>query len=732
MFLKNVSLVCALGLGLTAQAQEKATDTIEIQRKLAAGLTPSVVTVEYTLKYDKGEPPHGGLGAGSDPDAPSITLEGFVEQERAIQVGSYLIGPDLVISEELPLHERFIEKIEVRFKDQVVAAKPVAWAMNAHAVYLRLEKPLAGAEPIRFDATAAGPYMALMAAPENASMAVLVTPFSPQLADSRDLGAYVQMPREAVMMNKEGVAAGMSMSPVLPVGQDWKGSPGDWSQFSAEQRSEVLARVGQVAEGGVVRATLNFRSPKKGAEAELRARMRNPGGEDDEEATERHVAALLLSNGHVLIPLDLKPNVTARLDRIRLFTADGKERTASFIGSLKDYGALIAKLDEPADGLGVPLRDGAPFDGFNEPVVHAEVEVRGEERLAYLDHRRVLGFQQGWRNRAYPLIADDAENSYLFSVSGELAAFPLATREKPTAQPRWNSSRPMLTPSVYLLQILSDLPAALDSSNIPLGEDQENRLAWLGVVLQPLDRELARANKVAEYTQDGRIGALVNFIYPGSPAAEAGVEPGWILVRLHIEGNPQPVNVQVDELSAGFPLPWDRLDELPEQLFERIPQPWPAAENQLTSTLTEVGFGTKFTADFFNDGQKITKEFAVVQSPAHYNSAPKYKHDELGATVRDVTYEVRNYFQLEDDAPGVIVSRLEPGSKGSVAGIKPYELVTHVNGKAVKNVGEFEAALEPGELRLTVQRMTRTRQVMVKLDGAAAPLPATPAPGADQ
>src|SRR5688500_15326585 len=86
-------------------------------------LAESVVTVEYTLRYDNGLPPRGVGFEDREGGRGFVDVgEGLVRQERPMEVYSYLIADDLVISEEVPVHERFIEKIEVRFRDQVVAA----------------------------------------------------------------------------------------------------------------------------------------------------------------------------------------------------------------------------------------------------------------------------------------------------------------------------------------------------------------------------------------------------------------------------------------------------------------------------------------------------------------------------------------------------------------------------------------------------------------------------------
>ena len=92
------------------------------------------------------------------------------------------------------------------------------------------------------------------------------------------------------------------------------------------------------------------------------------------------------------------------------------------------------------------------------------------------------------------------------------------------------------------------------------------------------------------------------------------------------------------------------------------------------------------------------------------------KSKAVGVTVREMTYEVRRYFQKKPDDPGVIVSAVEPGSKAGVGGVRPYEIVTHVNGKPVKGVKDFEKLVkEQAELRLAVLRMTKGRLVKLRM-----------------
>ncbi len=185
----------------------------------------------------------------------------------------------------------------------------------------------------------------------------------------------------------------------------------------------------------------------------------------------------------------------------------------------------------------------------------------------------------------------------------------------------------------------------------------------------------------------------------------------------------KPVEVKVEEdgFSGGIDFPWEQLDQVPAAYFDQMPKPWPGAENSFTRALTNIGFGKKFTAEFYADGKKTVKEFTVQEGPKHYDSAKRFKSEALGVTIRDLTYEVRRYFQRSEADGGVIVSKIESGGKAAVSGIKPFEIITRVNEQAVENVDDFEKLIaDQEELRITLKRMTRGRVVKIRISSTAA------------
>ena len=162
------------------------------------------------------------------------------------------------------------------------------------------------------------------------------------------------------------------------------------------------------------------------------------------------------------------------------------------------------------------------------------------------------------------------------------------------------------------------------------------------------------------------------------------MQTGDILLRFHVADRAKPVDFSAGDSSGGFDFPWASLDEVPDMYFERLPRPWPTRKNALTSFLTEVGVGNTVTVVFLRDGLEMQSEIILAFGPMDFTSAPKYSHEEAGLTVKNITYELRSYFQMTDDDPGVVVAEIEPGSKASVAGIKPCEIITAVNTEPVR------------------------------------------------
>lgn len=669
----------------------------------AAAVAPSVVFVEYELRFDKGEARGYGWRGGA---------ENLIAQERPLEVDGFLLDPTTVMTPDIMLHPRFIRNIKVRFGDQRVEATPLAYTIDYGCYLLKLAEPLQGAVPFTFNADAEPPYLEAMYNIEQEGWRVTVSPFSPPVTIVGNGEPFMEGHGYSVITDKYGKAVGLSMGARLPADGSWKGSPLKWPTISADEMTKLLADLKGRVDAGLLRVKLNFRSPK----AQDPYSRYSSRYDDEGSATERNVVGILIDPRKIVVLAYLKPKVTARLERITVYPKEGEAVSAKFMHTLKDYGCFTAELDRALPGdLETSTESIAGFHA--KLLLSAEVTVKGEKLVAYLGHVRVTHYKIRWRRNVYPQIPGPEEDIFLFDLEGRVVAAPVAHREKAAVEERWSSSKALLTPASYIHKALADLPNNTDPDNVPLREEEENRLAWLGVEMQALNRDLAQVNNVSDLTRNGETGALVSYVYPDSPAAKAGIEVGDILLRLHVEGQPKPLEVAVEESRfGGRAFRWDQLDEIPEQYYDRIPKPWPPAENSLTRKLTDIGFGKKYKVEFVHDAKVATVDLEIAQSPAHYDSTPRYKAEALGLTVRGLTYEVRRYFQKKPEDPGVIVSKIEPGSKGSVAGIKPYEIITHVNDQPIMNVKDFEELCKgKADLRLSVKRMTRGRVVPIKM-----------------
>lgn len=715
-------------LSLLSSGADDRDALLSAERRMAAAraVQDSIVQIEYALCYDKGEEPRGAGWQKRCPScgqfhASSIGAD-LIKLEHPLEQGGYLVSPTQVLVKDMSLHPRFIKSIHVRSGDDRVEARVTGYALSQNARLLQLDKPLPSAKPLTFQPSAGGPYFVVTHDRSNGAWTTHVASMPSNFSTTLDGAAFVNLESPGLITTSEGVPVAVWMSEELPPDDSWKSSYETWSWLDAAGLEKKLSELEARAAAGLLRVTLAFRSPRKSHDNYDQYSDWDSDG--DENSQERNVIGVVYSDRELLVLSNLAPKVTARLERIVVYPSGGAApMSAKFAGSLDAYGAFVAQLEKPLPGEAVRFCDKDVRRFRNDLLLGADVTMKGDNRSAYFSHQRIPGFSTKWKGRVYPEGVDSEERIFLFNHEYELVALHLARRKKVSEEEsQWGGDDSKdLTPAPYVSEVLAAIATAVDPGNVPLSEEEENRLAWLGVELQPLNRELARVNNVADLTRDGELGAIVSYVYPDSPAAARGIAVGSILLRLHMDGQPKPIDVMLDSYSDGIfgeGFPWDDLADLPAEYFDQLPTPWPSAENNFTRMLTDAGFGKAFEAEFVHEGKASRVPFEVVQSPPHYGSAPQFKSEEVGLTVRDLTYEARRYFQKAPGEAGVIVSKVEPGGKAAVAKLLPYEIVTHVNSEPVTDVKAFEAAISgKKELRLSINRMHKGRIVTIKLSG---------------
>ncbi|MGE5192425.1 MAG: PDZ domain-containing protein [Deltaproteobacteria bacterium] len=212
--------------------------------------------------------------------------------------------------------------------------------------------------------------------------------------------------------------------------------------------------------------------------------------------------------------------------------------------------------------------------------------------------------------------------------------------------------------------------------------------AYLGVMVQPVDQELARQFKVPV----GQ-GVVVSQVTPGSPAAGAKLEPGDVILRLdgkEVHG-PRELQGVVERLRGGRKYPLVLVRNGKEQQIE-----------------VEV--------------REMPREFTLAPTresrPPEESEAGKF--DDLGIEVADLTAEAARQLGYKE-AAGVAITAVNPDSPAAVAGLHEGMLIEKVGQRRVTTVAEFREALKGASLEqgvLLLMRSQRGTQFVVLRKGA--------------
>ena len=329
---------------------------------------------------------------------------------------------------------------------------------------------------------------------------------------------------------------------------------------------------------------------------------------------------------------------------------------------------------------------------------------------------RALKFETVRGGETVPDVRLNAQNGRLPFVVTEDGEFVMGKCNRRTGK-EW--SRDTVVSSASLTALLGDRKFNPEYA-IRKGKDRI-RVAWIGVETQPMTADLAREKKSAGFLKAFRTeGALVGRVFAGSPAEKAGIRPGDVLLYARRDGENERIALEASSRFGGsFDLSEliERLDGSRLEIFDADDfAPWPDVEKGVNEVFTRFGIGTTVEVGYVSAGQKKEVKLTLAQTPVHFRNAKRFKSKTLGAAFADLTFEVRGFFKLEDDAPGVVVSKVKPGDPAAVAGLRPLEIVTHVDDKPVADVKALREAVNgKTEFNLSVRRLAATRIVRVKM-----------------
>ena len=190
---------------------------------------------------------------------------------------------------------------------------------------------------------------------------------------------------------------------------------------------------------------------------------------------------------------------------------------------------------------------------------------------------------------------------------------------------------------------------------------------FLGATIQNVTPTMAKALGMTDAE-----GVLIGDVTPKGPAAQAGVKPGDVVVKI----NGQPVSdsaalrLQVSETDPGAIVP----------LTVRRGN----STLDLNVKLGELPADREKTADGESDQGTLQ-----------------------GLQVEPLTPAVRQQLHLGQESHGVVISQVDPNGAAAAAGIREGDVVEEVNHHPVNGVSDFEQTMKAGNGQAILLRVMR-------------------------
>lgn len=199
---------------------------------------------------------------------------------------------------------------------------------------------------------------------------------------------------------------------------------------------------------------------------------------------------------------------------------------------------------------------------------------------------------------------------------------------------------------------------------------------FMGVSLQPVDKDIAEA-----FGLDKMEGVLVTDVVKDSPADKAGLKQGDIILAY----NNTPVK------SFG------------------------SFRNEVS--LMQPGSSMKLKVN--RKGQILTLD-VVIGNAEDKVASSQAAMQKFGFEVDTLNPAMAQQLGLNPNEPGVVITKIRPGSPAAMSGLRPGFLIQAVNHKSVSNIAEFNEAMRsnPNKNRmlLLIRQGSVTRFYTIKLD----------------
>ncbi|MEQ8790303.1 MAG: DegQ family serine endoprotease [Pirellulaceae bacterium] len=354
-------------------------------------------------------------------------------------------------------------------------------------------------------------------------------------------------------------------------------------------------------------------------------------------------------------------HVVRNADELTVNLADGRKLKAKVVGTDSHTDLAVLKVESSnlvaarlGDSDAMEVGDwvmalGTPF-GLDQTVTAGIISAKGRSSVGITDYEDFL--------QTDAAINPGNSGGPLVNMNGEVVGINTAIASRTGAY----NGIGFAIPSKMVQQVMHSIM-----------EDGHVERGWLGAAIQNLDEDLAKS-----FGFDSTDGVLIGDVVGGSPAEQAGLQPGDIV--LTFDGRAV------------------------------------SDANELRHAVAATKPETKASVVVFRDGERKTltvtvgllKDDAVASLRPSSRGGDSQAVTELGVSVQTLTGETAAQLGYDESQTGVVVTEVESGSLAARAGLRENDVIVAIGGAAVANTADFNKAVKESDtaqgLRLRVKR----------------------------
>ncbi len=374
---------------------------------------------------------------------------------------------------------------------------------------------------------------------------------------------------------------------------------------------------------------------------------------------------IVSSEGYILT----NNHVVDRAETIRVKLADGRETTATVVGTDPKSDLAVLRLKKNLKGLkpipmgssakmrlgDVVLAIGNPM-GVGQSVTMGIVSAKGRANMGIVDYEDFI--------QTDAAINPGNSGGALVNLNGELVGINTAILSRSGG----NQGIGFAIPSDMARPIMRML---IKSGKVTRG--------YLGVSIQKVNDELAQALRLKV---PGNRGVLVADVMGGTPAARAGLKRNDVVIRL---------NGKKMHETSGF-----------------------------RNAIATEGYGRIVNLEVVRNGHRLQIPVKLGKLPEDQGRiarrSKKSGKSSFGVHVTPVDRRSRNRWNLPNEIrSGVIIAEVRPGSRADTLGIKKGDVIIEVNRRTVSSANDFLRAYKAAKrkLALLVYRDGMTSYIIV-------------------